>query len=558
TPTVVDVIPQEPKIKPTEAPAAVATAVPEPTAPPAAAMSGRDTVRIVTNEEPLGVGFSEGSCQGNIQSIACEDMIGEPFTWIDNTSFEVVPLSHIEGWEQIAPERWRFQLRDGVTFHNGVPWDANQAEHWIDWSGDEETAGHGGANSYGFHGPFSGEVVDPLTVDFVCPTACPILPRSLIFTKVSEVGWWQQANQDQRAGENVGLGPYKLVEWNRGTSVELEIYEDYKPNKAFASQAPIIPHVTQIWRNEALVRAAMLESAEADWAEISLDDRDRVPQYKVGTNNEAYIYTIDTVHHPELRKPKVREALNLATDCPTLMREIFDDLFKCFANIAQIGTEGITEENSAPYPYDPERARQLLQEANYDSDNVIKLHIRSQRIPKDVEYGEAVVTFWREVGINAELHVVESSVHTNVGRSNCGHGRTKTDFREAAGDGLREKCRNLGPGKPTFSSMHLTAPATSTESLDLASRQGRLRLSCYGRSSGVCYDELQQMIEDCVAVDFGAERVKCNVAIGDYVHDNFLFHPNFINVAVYGMAEGLQWEPYYSPRVRANTMRFTK
>ncbi len=554
TPTVENVIPAVPEIKATAVPGAVVA----PTAMPSEATSARDTVRIVTNEEPNALGFTTNLCSGNIQSVACEEWIGEPFTWIDTKTFEVVPLSHIESWEQLEPDRWQFKLREGVTFTNGVPWDAEQAKFWIDYAGDEETAGNEGSNSFGFHGVIAGEVVDPLTLDIVCGSPCPILPRTLIFTKVMEVGWWKAASEDERGANNIGLGPYKLVEWRRGIEVELEINEDYKPNDAHDAQAPSIQHIFQFWRNETLVRAAMLQAGEADWAEISLEDRDRVPKFKVGTNNEAYIFVMDTVHHPELRKKDVREALNLATDCETLMELIFDNLFECFANMAQMGTEGITERNSAPYPFDPDRARMLLKRANYNPDNVIKLHMRSQRIPKDVEYGEAVVSFWREVGINAELQVVESSVHTNIGRSNCGHGRTKTDFAEAAGDTLLEKCRSLGPGKTTFQSMHLTAPATSTESLDFASRQGFLRLSCFGRSSGVCDDKLEAMIVEAAATDTGPLRVERNIAVADYVYDNFLIHPNFINVAIYGMADGLEWEPYYSPRIRANTMRFTK
>ena len=557
TPTVVDVIPAVPAIKDTPVPQAQATEAMAATEVPVA-VSARDTVVIVSNEEPLALGYSGGGCQGNIQSTACEEMIGEPFTWIDNKTFEVVPLSHIEGWEQVAPDRWRFSLREGVKFHNGVPWDSAQAKFWLDWSGDEETAGNEGSNSFGFHGVIGGEVVDPLTVDIVCGRNCPILPRTLIFTKVTEMGWWQAASEDEKVSNNIGLGPYKLVDWKRGVQVELEIYEDYKPNKAFAAQAPIIQNVRQVWRTEALVRAAMLEAGEADWAEISLDDRNRVPKHVVGTNNEAYLFVIDTVHHPELRKKDVREALTLAVDCETLMEQIFDDLFTCFTAMAQMGTEGITAENSRGYDFDPDRARQLLAEANYDPANVIKLHMRNQRIPKDTEYGEAVVTYWKEVGINAELHVVESSVHTNIGRSNCGHGRTKTDFENAAGDGLLEKCRSLGPGKTTFQSMHLTAPATSTESLDFASRQGRLRLSCFGRSSGVCDNTLQAMTDACVVVNFGPERVQCNTEIADYVRDNFLVYGNFVNVAVYGLSADLEWDPYYSPRIRANTLRFSK
>jgi peptide/nickel transport system substrate-binding protein len=384
-----------------EADAAKPTSVPMPTV--GAVATARDTVRIITSEEANTFGASSNNCTGNIPNTICDDWISDPLTWVDNKTFEIVPLSPIESWEQTAPDRWQFKLRGGITFHSGNEWNSEHAAFWISYFGDEETSGHSNSNDFSFHGVFKGEAVDPLTLDIVCKNACPILPRTTIFTKFMDKDWWESASEDERETNTMGLGPYKLVEWRRGIEVEMEAYEGYKPNVASDSRAPAIKHAYQIWRNEPLVRAAMLQADEADWAEITLDDRDRVPQFKVATNNEVYLYAIDTVHHPELSKVEVREALNLAIDCDTLMAQLYDDLLKCYGNIAQTGTVGVTPENSAPVPYDPDRARQLLKDAGYDPANKIILHTRSQKVVKDVEYAEAVVTYWQEVGINAEL-----------------------------------------------------------------------------------------------------------------------------------------------------------
>ena len=539
-------------------PAPTAMAQPTP-APQEPAVSAKDTVIIITNEEPTTIGAASANCGGNIQNTICDDMASDPLTWIDDLNgYQVVGLTGIEGWEQLEPDRWRFNLREGVTFHNGAPWNATQAKFWIDYFGDEETSGHHNSNDFSFHGVIGGEVVDDYTLDVVCGKACPILPRTTIFTKFQDVGWFEQASEDDIERFTVGLGPYKIVEWRSGVEVELEAYEDYNPNpNTVYSQAPVIKTVIQQWRNEPLVRASALATGEADWAEISFDDRDLAPKWKSGTNNEAYVYAVDTVHHPELRKQEVREALNLAIDCETLMEQIFSNVLECYGNIAQTGTVGITPDNSKGYPYDPDRARQLLQEAGYDENNEVKLHIRNQRVPKDVEYAEAVVTYWREVGINAELLVVESSIHAGTGRSNCGHGRTREDFANAAGADLHEKCRNLGPGEPNFASMHITAPATSTESLDF-SRQAILRNSCYSRSSGVCFEDLENMIVEANATPTGDLRRQRMEAIANRVHNNFHFVPNFLVVQIYGLSENLEWEPHYAPRIRANTMYFSQ
>ena len=466
-------------------------------------------------------------------------------------------MTGIEGWEQLGPERWQFKLREGVTFHNGAPWNATQAAFWIDFFGDEETSGHHNSNDFSFHGVIGGEVVDDYTLDVVCGSACPILPRTTIFTKFQDVGWYEQASEDEIERFTVGLGPYKIKEWTSGQQVSLEAYEGYNPNPATDySRAPSIPNLIQQWRNEPLVRASALAAGEADCAEIAFQDRDLAPKWKSATNNEAYVYAIDTVHHPELRKKEIREALNLAIDCETVMEEIFDGVLECYGNIAQTGTVGITPENSAGYPYDPERAEQLLAEAGYDEDNEIKLHIRSQRVPKDVEYAEAVVTFWRDVGFNANLYVVESSIHAGTGRSNCGHGRTREDFVNAPGADLHEKCANLGPGEPNFSSMHITAPATSTESLDY-SRQAILRNSCYSRSSGVCFQYFEDLLEVAIATPTGELRRERMEELANRVHNDFHFVPNFLVVQIYGLSEDLEWDPHYAPRIRGNTMSFS-
>ena len=545
--------------KPAESSSAPAVAAATPTAvpPPPEVVSSRDRLIFVTNEEPTTIGAASANCGGNIQNTICDDMVSDPLTWIDDhNDFQVVGLTGIEGWEQIGPDRWRFNLREGVTFHNGAPWNATQAKFWIDFFGDEETSGHHNANDFSFHGVIGGVVVDDYTLDVVCGKACPILPRTTIFTKFQDVGWFEGASEDEVERFSVGLGPYKIVEWRSGIEIEVEAYEDYNPNPVTSfSQAPLINTVIQQWRNEPTVRAAMIETGEADWAEISLDDRDRVPQWKSATNNEVFRFSLDTVHDPELRKIEVREALNISADCVTILQQIYDGLVDCYANIAQPGTVGITEANSAPHPYNPERARELLAAANYDPEHKIVLTMRSNRVPKDTEFGEALVGAWQEAGINAELNVVESSVYSSGARSNCGHQRTRAEFEAAAGGDLHEKCATLGPGPPNHASMQISAGPTSTESLDF-SRQAILRNSCFSRSSGVCYQDLEEAIEKANATPTGEDRRIQMEAIAQRVHDNFHFIQGFQVVSVYAMVGDLEWDPHYAPRVRANTMYF--
>jgi peptide/nickel transport system substrate-binding protein len=525
--------------------AMVATPTPQPTPTPGAVVSARDTVRLVAGEEPTVLGAFSTGCSGNVPSMVCEDIASDPLTWIDSSTFEVVPLSGVERWEQTDPDRWRFHLREGVTFHNGEAWNAAAAKVGIDWHGDAETAGHS-TGSYGFHGGISGEVVDDMTVDVVCDLNCPILPRTTIFLKFQAPEWWASASEEERENTTVGLGPYRIVEWRGGVEVELEAFEDYSPNTSYDSQAPSIQHAFQLWRGEALVRASMVAADEADLAfEIGFANRDVVPKFLTGTNNEVFLLVADNIWHPELKKKQVREALALAIDCEGLMASLFDGLQTCYGSFSQRGTVGVTPENSAPYPYDPARAIELLAEANYDPANEVIIYTREGRFYNDVELIEAVVGQWQEVGVNASMQVMDGSRHQDVRRSGCGQFENPRN------------CVNEDPPAPFGASSHYYASPTSNESLDMQ-RQLLLRNSCGNVNSRVCdlVPGFEDKLQEAIQTPLGPERTRKLEELTTIIHDEYWFIPMFEVVTAYGLADDLEWTPRYDPRTRVNTMSF--
>ncbi len=544
---------------PTPEPAlAAATATPVPTPTPGTAFTAKDTIYLVTQEEPVSLGTFSDGCSGNVPSMICEEIASDPFTWIDSSTFEVVPLSGVESWSQVDPNRWRFKLREGVTFHNGEPWNAAAAKFGLDWSGDPTSGG-----GYGFHGPIGGEVVDDLTVDVVCEVACPIFPRTAIFTPFQAPEWYQNASEDERERNTIGTGPYRVVEWRPGVEVEIEAFEDYVPNTAFDAQAPSIKRAFQVWRGESLVRSAMIEAGEADWAvDIGFQNIDSVPQAKTGTNNEVFTLVADNIWHPELSKKKVRQALALAVDCQTLMEVLYDGLQECIGNISQWGTVGINESNYADYGYDPERARELLAEAGYDPANEIRIHTRADRVYRGLEMFESVIQGWRDVGVSAELVVLEPNKAREARRSGCGKFVTTTDGVKDTSVAL--DCANQEPPLPFGASTHYYETATSNEALDMQ-RQLFLRNSCFNVNSRVCnlvpgFEGMtfEESINDAVATPLGPERTRKMEHLAQIIHDEHWFLPFFVSVQVYGMAANLEWEPRYDPRIRVNTMRFTQ
>lgn len=533
-----------------QAPVTQPTSVPQAAGQPGESTSAKGELVIVMPAEPGSVDPWNPNCNATLDTAVCNEIVNEPLTWITSDNFEVVTLSGVESWEQIDSKNWQFKLRKGVKFHNGEPWNAESAKVGIDQNGDVSNS----SQSYSYHGAVHAEVVDELTVQIVCASDCPVLPRTTIFSRFQAPEWYAATAEDDRSRVVFGIGPYKLIEWRPGIDITMEIYEDYVPNPDNSVVDGVAPHIkllTNLWRGEELVRAAMVRTGEADWAaDIGFDNKANVPQWKQSGTTEVYALILDNMWHPELKKKKVREALNLAIDCQAITDALLEGI-SCWGNISPAGTVGLTPENTAAYGYDPVRAKQLLEEAGYDPSNTIKVHTRAGRCCRDAEFQEAILQYWSEIGVSSEFRVLERTRSKEITSSGCGR------FKDEAGYVGVWDCADRDPPGPNFASGHAFTTATSNEMLDTQVQANR-RVGCLHTSSFACYPEIWEkaVVAFGTAPDNG--RTELMVEIADFIHDEFIFVPLVQVQLVYGMAENLDWEPLYAPRLRANTMKFTK
>jgi peptide/nickel transport system substrate-binding protein len=528
-------------IQPTPTPAPQATSAPTKTT------NARDKAIVVTEAEPASVGTWSEGCSGEIQSMGCQELTQDYIGWIDTKTLEPVLLSGFTKYQQIAPNRWRYTLREGVKFHNGEPWNAAAAKLGLDWNG----VGSNSGNSLGYTGVTTGEVVDELTVDVVCENSCPIFPRTGIFTEFVAPQWWARASEEEKSTTTNGFGPYRIIDYNPGVDTQFEIYEGYIPSDAYDAQAPTIQFITHTYRPEATVRAAMLIAGEADWAaDIGFEEKQRVPQFRQSGTTEVYTLVLDVMWHPELQKQKVRLALAHAIDCEGLLDSLFHGEMECHAAIAPPSSVGITPENSKPREYNPELARQLLKEAGYNPANEINVNTRPGSNVKGLELMEAVVTYWREVGVNSNLNAwSDLGKAREIQVSGCGQ------FTEEPGYKEKLDCAQREPPEPFFASSHAYEIATSDEILDMQ-RQANFRMGCFGLSSRVCFPELQKKIETASATPAGPKRTRLMTEIADIAYEEVYFIPLFAVQMVYGLSNDVEWEPMYAPRFRGNTMHF--
>ena len=233
------------------------------------------------------------------------------------------------------------------------------------------------------------------------------------------------------------------------------------------------------------------------------------------------------------------------------MEILYDGVQKCIGNISQWGTVGINEGNFEPYGYNPERARELLVESDYDPSNVIRIHTRLDHVYRALALLESVATMWEDVGVNAEVVVLDPARASDYRRSGCG---------QFEGRDAQLQCAQMGPPPPASDSTHFYETVTSNEALDMQ-RQLLLRTSCHAVNSRVCNlapgldgMSFQESIADAISTPMGAERTRKMEQLTRIIYDEHWFLPFFVTAQVYGLAENLEWNPRFDTRLRLNVM----
>ena len=553
------------QVRPTATPVPDATPTPAPTATPLpeGVTSARDDITIVLPEEPIQLN-SRLSIGASLNATVTRANLQDPLTWQSGDDLRIVPTSATTGWEQVDADTWRFNLREGVKFHNGEAWNAAAAVASLQDVGSPISEG----GSINYTGPYTSAAVDDYTVDINCENACPIFPNTSFFVNFEAPDWFASTSEEDRAGTSVGLGPYQMVEWSRGVHIKQEAYDDYVPvGDHFEFQQPFISEITWLWRSEPTVISAMVQGGEADlgW-DVGVESVDNLPpeMLRSGTSAESYSFTTNTIWHPELKKKAVREAIVHAIDCDAIVESLYGGFTSCRGSIIWPGIIGASEANTAPYPYDPAKARQLLAEANYDAENQITITSRGARVAKQVEVSEAVHGYLTEVGINVDFQVVESSIRSAM--TKCGAGKALQEIMEANGRDLATQAPTREELQAAVDSNGASCPTgdlignqPSNETLDFG-RQLRYYMSCTSIRSLVC-DPSEGGIQDQITPALeasGQERQDRLEALANKFREDVLFIPLFDLPVFYAVDPDLNWEPRLDPNVRVSTMWFSE
>lgn len=309
-----------------------------------------------------------------------------------------------EAWELVEPTRWRFNLRQGVTFHNGEEFNADAAIFSLETLTNQEILDQFGKSNY-LRGVTAWEKVDDFTFDVTTETPDTEFPGMLMrIGFVALPPAFIEENGMEALGKTpIGTGPYMFESWERGQQILLTRFEDYwKPD------GPAMPSVRYIVREEASVRAQTIKAGESHFAyNIGIEQAKALDNYIVGGGFQSSSLRVNNQIEPT-SDIRLRQALNYAIDRESIAEAIFGGV------ATPIAFFGFQPVDLDPFPYDVEMATQLIQEAGLDGTE-LELVYGEGRIPEEDQLGEIYKASFEAAGLKINLNKVEPGQYNEIG-----------------------------------------------------------------------------------------------------------------------------------------------
>jgi peptide/nickel transport system substrate-binding protein len=378
---------------------------------------------------------SIGDISGLIPNItsdsASHEVGGLIYSTLIRTDKDLRPEGELaESWD-ISPDELTltFHLRKGAKWHDGREVTAADVDFTYRYMIDPKTP-----TAYGepFRQVQRAEVVDPYTyrVTYRQPYSPALLSWGIwILPQHLLEGPWKAGVDLRTTPQNrfpIGSGPYRFVEWKTGEKVVLESNHDYFEGRPYINRVVyrIIPDQSTIFLE--------LKSQNIDMSTLTpLQYRRQTdfPAFRKSFNRyrylaNAYSYLGFNLRDPRFQDKRVRQAIAYAIDKQEIIDGVLLGLGQPAVGPYKPGTWWYKPDVKT-YPFNPEKAKQLLAEAGWKDRNPEGILLKDgqpfsftirtnqgNQVRQDT--AEIIQRRLRAVGIDVKIHVVEWAAFINT------------------------------------------------------------------------------------------------------------------------------------------------
>ncbi len=309
------------------------------------------------------------------------------FKWLDNNN-QVLELT----------------LRDNLLFHNGDPLTSDDVHFsfYTRLKADDTlaVAANFGKIVEAVETPAPNKVVFKFASKYITAPQ-----RLMAVGYVMPRRYTESVGIDGFMQKPVGAGPYKLVDYQRGSRIVLEAHDKYYRG------APSIKQVVIQIVQDPSTRIAAVQSGQVDFAH-NLPVREvvrlgAIPGLVGNLHPISSVYMIHMVNKGIYQDPNVRLAMHHAINTAGLSKAFFNGKADVLSMWAGPGTPA--NDPNFKFAYSPEMAKALLAKSGYTAKNPAKIELLSPNgvFQNDFDMARTIVQMWKEIGIDASATAIE-------------------------------------------------------------------------------------------------------------------------------------------------------
>ena len=387
------------------------------------ALAAGKTLRYASQDDPQTLDPHSANL---LATSRITSQVYDPLVWRDSAWKPIPWLA--TSWSQASPTTWRFKLREGVRFHDGSPFTADDVVFSV-----ERALAPTSQMRTAIQGVESARRIDAHTVELVLKEPNPALLQHLTNFRIMSRAWAvrnraekpqdYKNREDTFAARNAnGTGPFVVKEWSPDVRVVLAQNRDWWGHKAGVFEGNVTEvHMLPI--ASAATRLAALLSGEVDMVvDPPTQDVQRLraqPQLKVVEGAEMRVqYLAFDLHRDELlhggekgRNPfkdlRVRQAVAHAIDNDAIKAKVMRGMARPVGSVITDLVAGYHPDADKRPPYDRERARKLLVEAGYPGGFDVTLDCGNNQPAADI--CQAVAAMLTQAGIRTRPNIVVQS-----------------------------------------------------------------------------------------------------------------------------------------------------